>query len=74
MFGWTAGGLTLLWALVWFFVAHDVPADHPRISRPELEYLTAVVPHSSIRKVNNSKKLFWNNLQTSSCFFRIISD
>ena len=41
-----------MWAIVFFFVVYDVPADHPRISRAELDYLTAVIPHSTIEKVN----------------------
>jgi len=48
----TVGGITLLWSVVWFFVAYDVPSEHPRICRAELDYLTAVVPQSAVKKVS----------------------
>jgi len=46
------GVVTILWSIVCLLVVYDVPADHPRISRAELDYLTAVVQQSTIDKVN----------------------
>ena len=43
----------MLWAVVCYFVVYDVPADHPRITRAELDYLTDAVHHSTVEKVAN---------------------
>jgi len=42
----------MLWSVLWCLVIYDVPSDHPRISRAELDYLTAVVPQSIVKKVS----------------------
>jgi len=34
--------ISLLWSLVWYFLAYDRPQDHPRISPEELEELSVI--------------------------------
>jgi len=48
---WLLGGVTILWSVVCYFVVYDAPADHPRITKAELDYLTDVVQHSTVAKV-----------------------
>ncbi|GAV06995.1 hypothetical protein RvY_16895 [Ramazzottius varieornatus] len=55
------GGLCLLWALPWFFIAHDSPAQHPRISARELAYIT-----HSLRSDTCPKPEFISGLAPSS--------
>ena len=42
--GWEAvfyvtGASTLVWAILWFYLAYDTPASHPRIDREEREFI-----------------------------------
>lgn len=42
--GWPAvfyitGGVSLVWVALWFFLMHDRPEDHPRISAEEKKYI-----------------------------------
>ena len=34
------GSLTLIWAILWFWLVYDTPSSHPTISKEELEYIT----------------------------------
>jgi len=47
------GGVTVVWVVMWFFLAYDIPADHPRITKAELDYLTVLVQQSTVKKVIN---------------------
>ena len=33
------GSLTLIWAILWFWLVYDTPSSHPTISNEELEYI-----------------------------------
>lgn len=57
------GGVTILWAIVWCFVVYDVPSDHPRITRAELDYLTAAVQQSTVKK--GSLSVPWRSILSS---------
>lgn len=48
-FGWrvvfyVTGSLGLLWCVFWYMFAFDDPAQHPRISPRELQYIQKHVP------------------------------
>ena len=34
-----SGGLNAIFCVIWWFIVYDSPADHPRISREELNYI-----------------------------------
>lgn len=43
-FGWrpvfyTTGSIGVLWCVMWYFLAFNTPAEHPRISMEELQYI-----------------------------------
>lgn len=61
-FGWemafhTPALICLLWCVWWWYCAFDSPAQHPRISKEELEYLNKNVIISK-KKVGSNKILF----------------
>jgi MFS family permease len=42
--GWEAvfyvtGACTLVWVVLWFYLAYDTPGQHPRIDKEEREYI-----------------------------------
>jgi ACS family sodium-dependent inorganic phosphate cotransporter len=50
--GWPAvfyviGGLTILWFILWSFFVFDSPADHPRISVEELNFIEKSIGNQS---------------------------
>lgn len=42
----------LLWCIAWFYIAYDTPAEHPRITEEEKDYIMSRVGHGVYRKVN----------------------
>lgn len=56
-YGWrsvfyTTGSLGIIWCLVWWLLAFDTPAKHPRITKKELDYIECTRGESVIgRKV-----------------------
>ncbi|XP_026321182.1 sialin [Hyposmocoma kahamanoa] len=54
-FGWESafyftGIIGVMWSVAWFAVVYDTPAQHPRISDTERNYLTKVLPQDSNKK------------------------
>lgn len=39
-----------MWSVAWFAVVYDTPAQHPRISETERNYLMKVIPQDSNSK------------------------
>ena len=33
------GVIACIWFIAWMLLVHDTPADHPRISKPEKDYI-----------------------------------
>lgn len=67
-FGWrpvfyTTGMIGVLWCVMWYFLAFNTPAEHPRISQRELEYIELNV--SSELKANQGRKIPWKSIFTS---------
>jgi MFS family permease len=67
-FGWrpvfyTTGSIGIVWCIMWYFLAFNTPADHPRISPQELEYIELNV--SSEMKENQGRKIPWKSIFTS---------
>ncbi|CAG0923456.1 unnamed protein product [Notodromas monacha] len=56
--------------LVYLFV-YDSPAQHPRISQEEKEYLLTVAPHSQEKRDTEKHKIPWAKLLTSLPFIAI---
>ncbi|XP_044256036.1 sialin-like [Tribolium madens] len=61
-YGWpsifyTAGGVALLWAILWFYFIYDSPRQHPRISREERDEIESRIK-TDFRKV----KLKFNDI------------
>lgn len=67
-FGWrpvfyTTGIIGVIWCIIWYFFAFNTPAEHPRISSQELEYIELNV--SSEIKDNQGQKIPWKAIFTS---------
>ncbi|KAL7027872.1 hypothetical protein ACKWTF_005627 [Chironomus riparius] len=67
-FGWrpvfyTTGSIGVLWCIMWYFLAFNTPAEHPRISPKELEYIELNV--SSEIKENQGRTIPWKSIFTS---------
>nr|CAB3266122.1 sialin [Phallusia mammillata] len=54
------GTLALVWCIVWFLLAANTPAEHPRISKKELEYI-----QNSIEPRCNDLPVPWLEIATS---------
>lgn len=67
-YGWrpvfyTTGTIGVLWCIMWYFLAFNTPAEHPRISPQELEYIEMNV--SNEIKENQGLKIPWKSIFTS---------
>ena len=40
---YVTGVVGLVWSVVWFFVVFDSPAQHPRISQEERQYIESAI-------------------------------
>ncbi|KAK3873050.1 hypothetical protein Pcinc_021920 [Petrolisthes cinctipes] len=74
--GWAAafyitGSFSIMWCFLWFTAMHSKPAQHPRISREELEYI-----ENAIRNSGTSNKrppcVPWKDIATSLPFWAIL--
>jgi len=45
MFVFTSGSVGILWFIVWTILVYDKPADHPRISKEEKDYILSSIGH-----------------------------
>ncbi|XP_037293127.1 sialin [Manduca sexta] len=74
-FGWESafyftGIIGVMWSVAWFAVVYDTPAQHPRISETERNFLMKALPQD-----NNSKghmPVPWRQLVTSAPVWAII--
>lgn len=48
---YVGGGLCLLFCIVWQFTVYDSPAEHPRISQRELQYINKSLEGTQLGKV-----------------------
>lgn len=48
---YVTGGISLIWSVAWFFVVFDSPAQHPRISVEERQYIEESIGTTSTKKV-----------------------
>ncbi|KAK3865085.1 hypothetical protein Pcinc_029275 [Petrolisthes cinctipes] len=74
--GWPAafyvtGICSLLWCVLWFSVIHSTPAQHPRISQEELQYIENAL-RSSGTNSNRPPHVPWKSMATSLPFWAII--
>jgi len=51
--GWEAvfyvtGASSLVWVIFWFYLVHDTPSQHPRISKEEREYIEKAIGDGNI--------------------------
>lgn len=53
----TSGTIGVLYCIMWYFLAYNTPAEHPRISPGELEYIESQV--SADLKRNQKLKVPW---------------
>lgn len=59
-FGWrivfyVTGSVGILWCLMWWLLAFDTPAQHPRITASERQYIESNVANSVVgEKVSNT--------------------
>ncbi|KAK4327315.1 hypothetical protein Pmani_002256 [Petrolisthes manimaculis] len=73
--GWPAafyvtGICSLLWCVLWFSVIYSTPAQHPRISREELQYIENAVRSSGTSR-NGPSRVPWKSMATSLPFWAI---
>ncbi|XP_072398707.1 sialin-like isoform X1 [Diabrotica undecimpunctata] len=78
MWGWEAafyacGVLGTIWFLAWWFLAHDSPSDHPRISDEEKNYIiTSIGKSLSAKKPPTPWKAIWTDISMwASCIAQI---
>uniref|UniRef100_A0A336JZS7 CSON009539 protein n=1 Tax=Culicoides sonorensis TaxID=179676 RepID=A0A336JZS7_CULSO len=67
-FGWRyvfyfTGGVGMIWCVIWYFLAFNSPAEHPRISEQEREYIDLNV--SNDIKDGQGMKVPWKSIFTS---------
>lgn len=72
-FGWrpvfyTTGSISILWCIMWYFLAFDLPSEHPRISQKELRYIERNVS----AEIQVSRKVPWKAVITSLPVWSII--
>lgn len=46
-----------MWSVAWFAVVYDSPAQHPRISEAEKNYLMKALPQDSSKGVSTDEKI-----------------
>ncbi|XP_018006492.2 sialin [Hyalella azteca] len=63
------GSLGVVWSVFWFPLVYDNPAQHPRISKHELEYLK---PIAQLKTSTSAKKTPWKSIWTSKPVWSII--
>ena len=74
--GWEAvfyvtGCFSLVWVVFWFLLVADTPADHPRISKEEREYIeTSIGQSSSLDRKNLN--IPWKKILTSAPVWGIV--
>jgi len=76
-FGWESvfyvtGLVGLVWAIVWFFVVFDTPAEHPRISPEEREYIENALGSSGTSANHKALQVPWKSIFTSPPVWAII--
>lgn len=74
-FGWTSvfyvtGSLAVTWAVTWFYLIYDTPAQHPRISVKEKNKLLLELGDQNIKTV--SKVIPWIKILTSAPVWAVI--
>lgn len=67
-FGWrfvfyTTGTIGMVWCVMWYFLAFNYPAEHPRITKQELDYIEENV--SQEIKDGQGMKVPWKAIFTS---------
>ncbi len=60
------GGSGIIWCILWFFLAYDSPAKHPRISKSERDYIERSIleQQANVSSVQNGP-IPWKGLFTS---------
>lgn len=56
-FGWeyvfyVTGAVGLIWSLAWFMLIYDTPAQHPRISDDERNYIESSIGNTITKRVS----------------------
>ncbi|KAG7156896.1 inorganic phosphate cotransporter-like 5, partial [Homarus americanus] len=74
--GWDAtfyvtGCLALVWSFIWLPLMHNTPAQHPRISTKELEYIETAVTAGGITRTR-LRRVPWREMATSLPVWAII--
>jgi len=46
-----SGVIGVIWAILWFFLVYNTPAQHPRISTEERDYIEKVLVKKTEQKV-----------------------
>ena len=45
---YVTGASSLIWVIFWFYLVHDTPSQHPRISKEEREYIEKAIGDGDI--------------------------
>lgn len=59
-----------MWSVLWFLIIFETPADHPRISREELEEIESAIGSSMTRK--KPTYVPWFDIFTAPCVWAIV--
>ncbi|XP_021928322.1 sialin isoform X1 [Zootermopsis nevadensis] len=67
---YVTGVVGLVWSIVWFFVVFDSPAQHPRISEEERQFIEKAIGDSTSQ--GKAHRVPWFSILTSPCVWAII--
>lgn len=65
-----AGGIGLLWSILWFVIVFETPAKHPRISDEERREIEEAIGSSTSKK--KPSRVPWCQILTAPCVWAII--
>lgn len=61
------GGLGVVWGLPWYFLAHNLPEHHPRISDAELSYILKHRTYVTQEKVSLEARVYGLHKTAVAC-------
>lgn len=65
-----AGGIGLLWSIMWFWIIFETPAVHPRISPEERKEIEDAIGTTTSKK--KPTYVPWKSILTAPCVWAII--
>lgn len=54
LYDYFSGIIGFIWSVVWFLVVFDSPADHPRISKEERDFIEKAIGNTTNKSVSKN--------------------